>query len=269
MRITDCTITHNEALPYGSSGGGVYCENGSPVISGCTISFNLTDQWSGGGGVYSPVNTYTTIRDCWIEGNRGVTGGGVVGGTLIANSTVIGNTGSSYGVSGTRDVLNCTIKGNDGGGVGNVLNVIACTVAENGMGIGTKAGTLITDCTIVSNRGSGILCSNDGSMTVSNCLIQKNGATSGAGATCNGNSQVSFSHCVFDNNVATNDGAGLLTADAATVIVTNSVFTSNYAGRYGGAVYAGSWVALVNCAFRDNTAQNRAERFAPQDAPRP
>ncbi|MDP7088019.1 MAG: right-handed parallel beta-helix repeat-containing protein, partial [Phycisphaerales bacterium] len=66
-----------------SHGGGVYCNNSSPTISGCTIS-NNTANYSGGGIYCTGTGSNPSISDCTIsnntatsDGDYGYGGGGI------------------------------------------------------------------------------------------------------------------------------------------------------------------------------------------------
>jgi len=65
--ITNVIIMGNQA----TSGGGVFCQDGSPVIENCTIAANVADS---GGGISSAGQSSPEIRNCIIWGNTAGSG---------------------------------------------------------------------------------------------------------------------------------------------------------------------------------------------------
>ncbi len=164
--IIDCTITANSTDD--GQGGGIYCIDGSaPTIIGCSISDNLAED---GGGVFCS-NSSATIRDCAITGNRGVNdarGGGLC----------------SYGTNLT--IVGCVFSGNrvseDGGGMydgGSGTTVTNCTFVGNGAALsggGMCGGGTLTNCTFIDNwtggDGGGLHTSD--TPTLTNCILWGN-----------------------------------------------------------------------------------------------
>jgi len=158
--VSGLTITDG----FGGYGGGIFCLDGTPVVTNCiisgnnaligggmywgaanncTISGNLADE---GGAMY-----YGIANNCAITGNSASYGGGLVLSTAnnctISSNTASGDLGSSGAgmVGGTAN--NCVISGNSassGGGGGMVVG--------RGAG-GTVEGTA-NNCTISSNTAA-------------------------------------------------------------------------------------------------------------------
>ena len=144
------------------SGGGIYCANSNPTITGCTVESNVAANM--GGGIYC-TNSNPTITGCTITDNQaGYAGGGI------------------YCDSSSPTISGCTISGN---------------IADFGGGICCyySSTPIITNCTITGNNiawyaGGGIDCNYDGAPTVSNSQIcgnapdQINGNYSDEGGNC-------------------------------------------------------------------------------------
>ena len=93
--ISGFTLTNGSS----SSGGGIYCQSSSAIVSNCVIAANFTSG-SGGGGIYG------TYISCLVIGNTatsvGTSGGGI-----------------SYGYL-TNTLLAANTSGSAGGGVGRI-----------------------------------------------------------------------------------------------------------------------------------------------------
>lgn len=164
------------------SGGGVWCEGLSAVVSNCVLTSNSA-SW-GGGGAYSG-----TLNNCTLTGNSSTErGGGAYFGTLNY-CTLTGNSASPWGVgggAGFSTLNNCTLTGNSafGGGGGTYSGTLNnCTLTGNsaspyqGAGGGANGGAL-NNCTLTGNSaswgGGAYYC------TLNNCIAYYNGAgTSG------------------------------------------------------------------------------------------
>jgi GH35 family endo-1,4-beta-xylanase len=99
--ITNCTIIGNSS-PFG---GGIYCEESSPVIRNCILADNSSGTW--GGGIYSYFSDLT-VQNCTFSNNNG----GYYGGGL-------------YVEGGTVDITNCILWADTASITGPELEVIA------------------------------------------------------------------------------------------------------------------------------------------------
>ncbi len=87
--ITNGSGTH--AMPWGYSGGGIYCEGTSPTITNNTITGNSASY--AGGGIFCR-DSFPNITNNTISGNTANHGGGIECyncSPSITNNTIIGN----------------------------------------------------------------------------------------------------------------------------------------------------------------------------------
>ena len=198
--IINCTITGNVA----SKGGGIACRDGSPTITNCTITDNMAEgRIANGGGIYfycmvgNEDNCTFTITNCTISGNSTkYYGGGICCG------------GSGDGGGGTFIISNCTISNNSAEGEYAYGGGIYCG------GEGTRYGAggifIITNCTINGNAagyaGGGILCDDDRTFVMANCIIAENTASNGGGIYFY-KSNPTINNCTFAENSSPNGSA--------------------------------------------------------------
>jgi hypothetical protein len=91
-------ISANNLREY--SGGGVWCESASAVVSNCVLAGNSSDYGGGAAG--------GTLNNCMLTGNSAYVGGGAVISTLY-NCTLNQNNSASLGGGAAYSTLyNCT-----------------------------------------------------------------------------------------------------------------------------------------------------------------
>jgi parallel beta-helix repeat protein/predicted outer membrane repeat protein len=151
-----------------------------------------------------------------------------------------------------------------------------------------RACPTIRNCIVrdnyASDSGGGIHCENETAPVFDSCLIHANSADSSGGGLNAWYATVTLTRCVVSRNSsqrggglyvysslmrvtdctlarnnAAMEGAGVY-CNQDPAAFTNSVFTDNTAGTYGGALYAvyqGTLVLVTNCTFRGNSAGQR------------
>jgi len=211
--LTNGATRSSGDYPHETTGGGVWCESVSTVVSNCTLTGNSA-QYSGGGAVYG------TLNNCTLTGNTANgqyygSGGGASGGTLN-NCTLTGN--SAYDGGGTHQstLNNCTLTAN----------------SARSSGGGAYAGTL-NNCTLTSNSAGGYGGGGVFSCTLNNCTLTGNSAQRSGGAAFQG----VLNSCTLTGNSAQQEGGGVAygTLNNCIVYFNNARIGANYyQERYDG-----------------------------------
>jgi predicted outer membrane repeat protein len=152
-----CVIHQNQA----AWGGGLYCDNSSPYLKGCTITDNTTKPGNGmGGGIYCRNSSNPVIHNC-----------------QFANNSTNYHGGAIYIRDSAADIVNCIINGNDAryaGGIYisncNPVTITNCTIYGNITWTVFQAGiqsysstTAITNCILWNNDNGPLIPVSGGS----------------------------------------------------------------------------------------------------------
>ncbi len=227
----------------GTSGGALWCESETAVVTNCVIAGN--SAFASGGGTYSG-----TLIHCTLRGNSAFYGGGAARSamnycTLTGNLASSGwSTSASGGGAAWSTLTNCTLASNsaDHGGATYESTLDNCTLASNYAGsAGGAASSLLTNCMVTGNLaefGAGGVLGG----TLNNCTLTSNtaGESSGGGAYA-----ATLNNCIVTGNSAGGFGGG----GAFLCTLNNCTLTGNKAYTGGGA----TWSTLNNCVVYYNS----------------
>ena len=237
-------------------GGGIFCDNSSPLIISCRIIDNMTQI--GGSGIFCQNGSSPIVKNCIVTGNQS-TGSG--GGIFCAN-------GSSPIITG------CTISDNraqSGGGIfcydKSDPSIVDCVITNNqstqsGGGIYCKnSSPSINNCTIVNNQsiagdGGGIHCKSKSSPHITSSIISNNRALNGSGVMCHNSSNLNIINCLIVNNRAQIRGGGILCDVNSSPTFINCTVVGNKA-ESGGGIYSqnNSSPTIINTIFWADSPQ--------------
>ena len=258
-------------------GGGIYCNNASPTIKNCIISWNeaVANNFhaQGGGGIYC-FNSDAIILECTITNNTAESsfGGGVfLDGAWIKDGVVLRETTSQ------PSLINCTISKNTGSGVfcfESVNPIIhKCTVSKNserGIVYNSHARTdnPITNCRIEQNTGGGVECSEYSVLKITASLIKQNTAREGGGIYCSPTASIEVSECIIAENIAIEVGGGIsVISTRGDANISYCTITQNTANERGGGIFieTDSFFTLTDSIVWDNNSRGpHAEVFVKQ-----
>ncbi|MHC4086226.1 MAG: right-handed parallel beta-helix repeat-containing protein [Planctomycetota bacterium] len=276
------TITGGDANgPTGINkcGGGMYCENSSPMVTNCIFRGNSAQN--DGAGMFNN-SASPTVTGCTFSGNSsGSRGGGmfndnysnpnVVNCVFTSNKSayyagMLNNAYSNPAVTDCIFTLNEAI--NDGGAMANFESsptVTGCTFSENSSGFrgggmynDNSSNPTVVNCSFTWNNAAyyAAMVNNDNSNpVVTDCIFALNEAINDGGAMANFESSPTVTGCTFSDNTAGGHGGGMINSVGSRPTVTDCNFTGNEASEAGGMFNNnGSSPTVINCAFTDNSA---------------
>jgi len=267
--VLNCILTNNVAQDVTYGGGAIYSFSG--FISNCTVKANTAIK---GGGLLLRGNS--VVKDCVLEENDADNGGGIycnnsgeISGCAIKNNTA-DNGGGGYIIGGEAMFEQSDIIGNSAGKDGGafyVFNSGAKLILKN---VNVISNLAKSTSEVANLGGGGIAAAINAELNLINCLFASNVSSNFGGAISIYASQLTIDSDFstfpsstqppnrFFNNSAPNDrqgGAILITSESGASIK-DAVFTNNYAGGYGGAVYI---YAASTCDFANVVvAHNRS-----------
>ena len=221
------TITNGATRSSGNvgaeqSGGGVWCNDSSVIVSNCVFTGNAAALY--GGGAFQG-----TFFNCTFTNNTSSYGGGAAsnalfGCTLVRNTSLYQN--FNYGGAAAYCVLsNCSVVRNQ-------------AVAGGGFGGGTAFST-VTSCVVSNNSAA-----NGGGLyfgVANSSLISSNRASNfGGGAYSN-----TLVNCVLKNNLAGTGGGAYVSYLTSCTVVSNTAGNGVTSGL-GGGLYGGSASNSIN-----------------------
>jgi len=175
---------------HDEKGGGIFCYNSSPTIANCIISGNYA---GGKGGGISCHNSSPTIANCIISGNFSKTHGGAIFCRAESSPEIIG----------------CIISGNSAEQDGGALecwqgepNILNCVISNNHA---------------LQGKGGGVDCFSNGNVTLTNCTLAKNSASSGGALYCWGSSVVVNNSILWANEASDGPQVALDATSSASI----------------------------------------------------
>jgi parallel beta-helix repeat protein len=229
-RIDSTTLIAGFLIQHGNSGagGGIYCYQSSPTITGNTIADNVANEYTDtiglGGGIYcyesSPIITVNSII-----GNHAEIGGGILcqrSSPIIVGNTITDNT--SHGpVPSPGSVDNI-----------NGLNSVFAVASKVINGIRESNIKRQTE-----GDGPGIVCLDYSAPLISSNIVSDNHAASligsGGGIYCK-NSMPTISNNIITHNsgAIVGGGGGIFCLDDLGTIITGNTIIDNACGGGGG-----------------------------------
>jgi hypothetical protein len=227
-----------------------------------------------------------TIQTCTATGAAGANGGGILSFAklTLTDCTIAfnGAQGAGAGIQyeGTDlSMTGCSVYENQAGGRGGGINIATtgsisvlhkCSIANNrsgtavgggsGGGIGNRGSLTLTNCFIEKNftsagaSGGGI--ENRGHIIARDCTIRENGAFFGAGIQIAGLSSALLDNCTVDTNFGDTGGG---CHNAGTLEIRHSTISRNHAlgpapVGGGGGIYSFGTLYIVNSTISSNIA---------------
>ena len=156
------------------SGGAIYCELGSAVVSNCVLTGNSAASRGGGA-------SFGTLNNCTLTNNNASMGGGASFG-MLNNCTLMGNSAGSGGGAYNSALSKCVLRGNSAsyGGGAYFGSLDSCTVASNSAASGGGAySATLNNSLLTSNSVSAYGPYGGGAYDciLNNCTVSGNSAS--------------------------------------------------------------------------------------------
>lgn len=255
LTIEDSIITGNIA----TQGGGLF-NNGVLTINNTLFEENRAES---GAGLYNDENGIGTLQEVTLEDNSALFGGGLtnLGMITILESTLEDNEANNQAGAilnnGTLIIEDSTLTDNTAELAGGAIeNNGELTINSSQLTLNTVelAGDAF-------EGGGAILNNEDGILTITDSTFFNNLARTIGGAIANFG-ELNILGSTFDANITEREDGGAIymdTDDTLIVIIHDSTFTSNRAGRNGGVMYieAGT-LEMTDCELNENHANGNA-----------
>ena len=274
--VLNCIFTNNSSANTTYGGGAIYAN--SSLISNCYFKGNDAVL---GGGVYLKYNN--VVKNCIFEENYAVNGGAIF---CIKDSAIsdciIRNNSAGYGGGGfisegsaifERSLIIENKADNDGGGF-FVFDALADAILtlKNVNVISNLSKRAIESGSI---GGGGIGSFTGSEINLINCLFDSNVSSNFGGAIGVNATRLTITSDFttfpsltsppnrFINNMAPNErqGGAILISGGSIVSVKDAIFTNNFAGGFGGAVYIydSSTCDFVNVIVAKNSSTDSGD----------
>jgi parallel beta-helix repeat protein len=240
--LTGFTLTNGATGSLGDatteqSGGGVWCESASILVSNCVLTGNSAT--SGGGSFRGMLN------NCTIATNSATYGGGAYS-CALSNCTMTGNSaGYAGGGANLCALKNCTLAGNSAsysGGAAEGGKLDDCVLTNNSaVRWAGASSSVLNNCLIAGNKAT-LSGGGGGNCLLNNCTLVRNSADSFGGAESS-----TLNYCNISSNSATSYGGG-----AGNCLLNNCTLAGNTTGGNGGGAFYGT---LNNCLLVWNSAK--------------
>jgi hypothetical protein len=223
LTLDNMVITNNRAT---ADGGGVSMENASSTPWTLTINNStISDNHAGdaGGGVETDGTGLVSIN----------------AGTVISGNTCI----------------------NQGGGVYLDMIAVGMTLQSATLNI---TGTLIQGNSALSTAGGfggGVCNAGNGAVTLTQSTIDHNfaGATGGGFSDQMNQGTLTVTRCIISNNSSIGDGGGIAEGNGITKIVRSEIVHNSTAANGGGLFVAGTALRILSSTVADNTASGNGD----------
>ena len=244
------TVSANSSIIYVNDSGGNDNWNGEAAVWNGTDGpkksiKNATGTVTEGGTVKIADGSYTgeDNTNIYIEKNMTIRG-------QSKENTIINGAGQRDGIFQIQDGITVIIQ--------NLTMTKGTTEMEGGGAVSNDGALTIINCIFTDNNGGdGGAIFNYGNLIVNNCTFRGNDGF--GGAICNQN-KLNVINSTFTGNIATERMGGAI-YNSGTLIVTGSLFTNNTAD-YGGAIFNENTATVTNSTFKYNTVNSTYDDVA-------